>query len=103
MNRMREKKRYLLVKFDSPSQLSAEEAKHLVYESLFQLVGEYGASKAALQFKNFDAEGQRASLKCASAMLEQVIAALALKRTSKGREVAMHVISVSGSASKIEG
>ena len=93
---MREKKRYLLVKFHGDEKLTGETAKHLIYEAVFQFVGELGASKAAVQLMTFDAKTQSAVVKCATAMLEESIAAFALKKFWHKKPIRIETIKASG-------
>lgn len=79
---MLEKKRYLLVEIavEGGGKLGEREAKHLLYAAAFEFLGELGAARAGLRFKVFDEGFQRAVIKCRTDSLEQVVAALALKR-----------------------
>jgi RNase P/RNase MRP subunit POP5 len=94
---VREKKRYLVVRLFARKEFDEVLAKRLVYEAVFQLLGEFGASRAAVQLKGFDAGRQELLLKCAASELEGVVAALALKRFFGGEGVALRVSRVSGS------
>ncbi len=98
---MMEKKRYLLLAFERAEPLQAEEAKNLAYEALFSLLGEAGAAKARITWKDFDEKEQKGVLKCSTGMLDKVVAALALKRYWKGGDVAIRVQRVSGEIGKI--
>lgn len=99
---MREKKRYLLVKFESDGgSLDEKAAKHLVYNAVFELLGEAGAARAGAQLKEFDAKRQAGVVKCQTLMLEKAIAALALKRFDAGKNVAIRLEKISGSIGKI--
>ncbi|MFH0971305.1 MAG: Rpp14/Pop5 family protein [Candidatus Micrarchaeota archaeon] len=97
---MREKRRYLQFQLISQKRLSEEDAKHLVYEAVFQLVGEQGASEAALQLKAFDGGKQLLLLKCASKAHQKVIAALALKTIFRGGKVALRLQRIYGTLMK---
>ncbi len=78
---MLEKKRYLLVEIAvENTRLGEREAKHLLYAAAFEFLGELGAACAGLRFKAFDERAQRSVIKCRTDSLEQVVAALALKR-----------------------
>lgn len=99
---MREKKRYLLVKFHFDEKLNGETAKHLVYEALFQFVGELGASKAAVQLMKFNDKTQTAVVKCATAMLEETIAAFALKKFWHKKPVRIETLKASGLINRLK-
>ncbi|MEW5955499.1 MAG: Rpp14/Pop5 family protein [Candidatus Micrarchaeota archaeon] len=99
---MREKKRYLLLKIESPQPFLAEEAKRLAYSAVFELLGEAGASRAGFALKEFNESKQQAIVRCANASsLEQVIAALAAKRFYEGKDVAIRLLRVSGMIGKL--
>ncbi len=95
---MREKKRFLLLKFENSAlqPLDEKNAKHLVYNAVFELLGEAGASRAGAQLKHFDAQKQEGVVKCQTAMLEKTIAALALKRNDLGKDCCIRLLKISG-------
>ncbi|MFH1258165.1 MAG: Rpp14/Pop5 family protein [Candidatus Micrarchaeota archaeon] len=97
---MREKRRYLQLQIISQKKFSEEEAKHLIYESVFQLLGEQGASEAALQVKAFDFENQKALVKCSLSSYQKVIAALALKAKFRDLPVSIRLQKVYGTLEK---
>jgi len=97
---MREKKRYLLIAIEGPA-VDEDSAKHLVYEAVFQFLGEAGAAEAGVRFKEFDAEKNRAVIRCANAAVEKVVAALAAKRYWQGKDVALRVKRISGMIGKL--
>ena len=99
---MRESKRYLLARIQGPM-VDDRMAKHLAYEAVFQLIGEAGAAEAGFQFKEFNPDGQGIIVKCRTAGLEKVIAALAAKRRWKGGDVAIRLVRVSGAISALPG
>lgn len=99
---MREKKRYLLVKFTGEEKLTSETVKHLVYEAIFQFIGELGASKAAVQVIKFDAKTQTGVVKCATAMLEETIAAFALKRYWHKKPVRIETLKATGLINRLK-
>ena len=99
---MREKKRYLLLKIDSPTPLAEDAAKDLVYTAVFEMLGEAGASRAGIGFKEFNETKQQVIVRCANASLEQVIAALAAKRFHGGKDVAIRLLRVSGMIGKLK-
>ncbi|MFA6048621.1 MAG: Rpp14/Pop5 family protein [Candidatus Micrarchaeia archaeon] len=99
---MREKKRYLLAKFECDGgSFDEKAAKHLVYNAVFELLGEAGAARAGVQLKEFDAKKQLGAIKCQTIMLEKTIAALALKRFDAGKNVAIRLEKISGNIGKI--
>jgi len=79
---MQEKKRYILVSFESQHKLSKIDASKLVQAAMLEGIGELGASKAKAFLKEFDEESQRGVVKCQTVMLKEVLACLALKATA---------------------
>lgn len=111
---MLEKKRYLLVAIDGPT-VTEETARHLLYEAIFEALGDIGASKAGVQLKVLEKkkndsplagdavgkERQMAVVKCKLAALDSVLAALAIKRKWKTQDVALRVVKISGAIGKL--
>jgi len=98
---MREKKRYILAQIEGPA-VDERAAKHLAYEAVFQLLGEAGAAEAGFQFKEFHPPDM-VVVKCRTAGLERVVAALAAKRRWKGADAAIRVRKISGMISNVAG
>lgn len=97
---MREKKRYVTLKIERDGEaLDGFKAKRLLSQSVLDVLGQAGAAEAAFSVKAFDAETQRAVVKCSTKSLERVIAALALKRFFDGKSVALRVEKLAGSYS----
>jgi len=99
---MREKKRYLLLQIDSPTPFAGDAAKDLIYAAVFEMLGEAGASRAGVGFKEFYEARQQAIVRCANASIEQVIAAFAAKRFHGGKDVAIRLLRISGMIGKLE-
>ncbi len=109
---MIDKKRYLLLAIDGPT-VNEETAKHLVYEAVFEALGEIGASHANVQLKTLEiktndlhtlAPGEKRQLavvKCKLAALDSVLAALSLKRKFRGGDVALRLLKISGAIVKV--
>lgn len=98
---MLEKKRYVQFQLERAQPASAEEAKHLVYEALFDWLGQQGAAQAGTQFKAFDEKTQQGIVKCKPKAVELVIAALAAKRFYRKESVALRTLRVSGAIGKL--
>ncbi len=119
---MRPKKRYLLVAIEggaathagktaSPTATTAgtaspafgaQEAKDIIYRAVSALWGEAGVSKAALRIIAFDEKKQEAIVRCSLESLEQVIAALALCTSWRGRPLALRVKRITGIVAKLK-
>lgn len=99
---MKEKKRYILVQADG---LPADEKalKTAAYEAAFEWLGDKGVSDARVQFVRGEAGKAEFWLKCSTKGLEDVVAALALKRFFQGKDVALRVVRVAGSVPRLEG
>lgn len=98
---MREKKRYLKIIVESEKKLGEEEAKHLIHESIFSMLGELGASQARVFLKEWNEKKQEGILVCNNEMVEEVVASLALKRFFKEKDVAIRLIKKSGTIKRI--
>ena len=96
-----EKKRYLLLQVECPRKLSAEEAKHAVYEAVFGMLGEEGAAKAGVAAKAFDDARQEMVVKCATSRLDFVITAIAAKVEFRGSPIALRLKKISGMIGKL--
>ena len=99
---MREKKRYLKIKVEAEKPVGETEAKHLVYEAVFSMLSELGASKASAFLKEWSEEKQEGIVRCANAYVYDVTAALAAKRYWRGQDVAVRVEKISGSIKGLE-
>jgi len=93
---IREKKRWLLLRFDGQGGLSEAETRRACNDAVLSFLGESGASGA--NFKLAAYRGGTALASCSLASLEQVAAALALKRFHDGKGIAIRLVSISGSA-----
>ncbi len=71
-----------------------------MYEALFQLVGERGASEAALNLKAFDYEKQIILVKCSLKSHQTVIASLALKKSFRREEISIRLQRIYGTLEK---
>ncbi len=105
---MKEKKRYILVHADGV--FADEKAlKTVGYDAVFEWLGDKGVSDARVQFIRAEpsSENQPPSrrfwIKCSTKGLEDVVAALALKRFFNGRDVALRIIKVAGSVPRLPG
>ena len=67
-----------------------------VWRAVTQLFGEVGASLTGLTLVNYDAEEKLAVVRTSLATVDMVRAALASITCVAGKEVAVHVLAVSG-------
>ncbi len=98
---IREKGRYLSLRIESPQPVSARDAKHLLYSAVIEFLGEAGASRSRLRWKEFDEKNQAGIARCSLSALEETIAAIALKRFWQGRDVAIRLEKMSGAIGKL--
>ena len=98
---MREKGRYLQLRVESTAPVTARDAKYLLYSAAIDFLGEAGASRSRLRWKEFDEKTQRGIARCSLAALEETIAAIALKRFWQGKDVALRLEKMSGAISKL--
>lgn len=98
---MQEKKRYILVSFESQHRLPKVDASKLVQSALLEGVGELGASKAKAFLKEFDEESQRGIVKCQTLMLKEVLACLALKSVYAATPIAIRTWKISGAIANL--
>lgn len=100
---MRMKKRWLLytIQIEQGQKLAPAEARFAINEALFSFFGEAGASRAEARVHEFDEAKQALLIRCNLGSLEQVIAALMLKRFFRSKGVALRLQKLAGSAGSI--
>lgn len=98
---LREKGRYLLLRIESAQPVTARDAKYLLYSAAIEFLGEAGAARSRLRWKEFDEKTQRGVARCSLAGLEETIAAIALKRFWQGKDVALRLEKMSGVIGKL--
>lgn len=98
---IREKGRYLQLRVESTAPVTARDAKYLLYSAAIEFLGEAGAARSRLRWKEFDEKTQRGVARCSLAALEETIAAIALKRFWQGRDVALRLEKMSGAIGKL--
>lgn len=88
--------RYLAIQIDSTESFEEDDVKDTVWNAVFQLFGEYGASKAGLFLINYDKQKNQAVLRCSHKALPMVHASVASITKIKGKPTALHVLKISG-------
>jgi RNase P/RNase MRP subunit POP5 len=76
--------------------LEEDDVKDAVWNAVFQLFGEYGASKAGLFLINYDKQKKEAVLRCSHKALPVVHAAIVSITKIKDKPAALHVLKISG-------
>lgn len=67
-----------------------------IWNMLYQLFGEFGASQAALSFISFDHKRQIITLRCSHTTLDMVKTTIAAVSEIRGKHAFLQVIKVSG-------
>jgi len=92
----RAKRRYLAVQLEMDGIPSDKELMDAVWGSVVRFYGEVGASLTYMTLISFDVSCKVAVIRTSLEMLDSVRAALACTTSIAGKNVAMHVLSVSG-------
>ena len=90
------KRRYLALQIECESLPSERELIDAVWAAVTKLYGEVGASTTGLSLINFDNELKIAIIRVSLAALGPVKASLATITSISGKDMAVHVLSVSG-------
>lgn len=99
MPTMREKKRYLHLRFECGRALSENEARDELYNAVLSFIGELGFSKAKPKLVEF--KDNSGILLCSNEEVQRVKAALALVSRVGGTDGSIRVLKVSGIAGKV--
>ena len=90
------KRRYLALTIDSSEICSANDFIDAVWDSIAKLYGEHGCSTVSMSLISFDSEKKSAVLRAGHTNLEMVRTALASITEISGKQVAVHVLRISG-------
>lgn len=90
------RRRYLALQLDCEGAVDSQEFMNAVWSAVLKLFGEYGASKTGLVLIDFDVERRFAIVRVANAAVDTVRAAIASITNIGNRQVAVHVVMVSG-------
>jgi len=96
---MREKRRYIHLRFECSCRLSESEAREELYRAILSFLGELGFSKANPRLVEFS--GNSGILLCSNSEVQKVKAALALATKVKGEDGCIRVLKVSGMMGKL--
>jgi len=89
------------IQTEDGQKLAGADARLAVNEALFSFLGEVGAAKAQARVHEFDPAQQAMLMRCSLHSLEEVIAALMLKRFFKGKGIALRLEKLAGSAGSV--
>mgnify|MGYP001037252461 CR=1 FL=1 len=92
----RTSQRYVLVKFLPSQSLSAEAIERSVYQSIKQMLGEFGSAEMSARMIGFDDSSNKAVFRCNAPSVEKLRAVLALMTQMEGNPVAAMVLRSSG-------
>lgn len=90
------RRRYLALKVDSDDQLESSAVSDAIWNAILRLFGEVGASQAGLYTVRSDREKNLVVLRCSHKALPMVRASVASITSVDGKQVAIHVLRVSG-------
>jgi RNase P/RNase MRP subunit POP5 len=90
------KRRYLAVSIDSHETVSSHVFMGTVWDAVSKLFGEYGASQVGLSLIDYDETKRLAVLRAWHKTIEMVRTALASITHIEDKQVALHVLAVSG-------
>jgi ribonuclease P/MRP protein subunit POP5 len=90
------KQRYLALRAECDQPLGEKEVMNAVWDTIYQLFGEYGASQTALSKISWDEERKTLTVRCSHKMLDAVRAAIAAITVMDGKRAVIRVVAVSG-------
>lgn len=96
---MREKRRYIHLRFECSRRLSESEARDELYNAILSFIGELGFSKAHPKLVEF--RDNSGVLLCSNQEVQKVKAALALVSKVRGEDGCVRVLKVSGMLNKL--
>ena len=99
----RTKRRYLALRLDSEAVPSQKEFSDAVWRAVGQLFGEVGASLTGLALIDYCVEEKLAVVRTSLVTVDMVRAALASITCVAGKEMAVHVLAVSGTLKSLYG
>jgi len=90
------RRRYLALRVLSKQSVSKRDVMDAVWNAVFQLFGEYGASQTNLTFIEYNSEKSWGIVRCSHKAVEMVRASVASVTEINGKPVAIDVLRVSG-------
>jgi len=89
------RRRYLAIKLETEETFEKRKIINAIWDSIYQLFGEYGASKTGLSMIEHKEE-KLLMLRCHHKAVDMIRAAIAFITKIEDKPIAMHVIAVSG-------
>jgi ribonuclease P/MRP protein subunit POP5 len=98
---MREKWRYISFRLEAEGELSASEAKEGIEKGMIRFLGELGASVAKPKVLEYDGAKREGIVRCETAGVGEVRAALALINNLGGKRCAVRTLKTSGTIASL--
>ena len=92
----------MALRAESPQPLDERDVMNALWDTVYQLYGEFGASQTALHQVSWDSETTTLVIRCSHKMLEPVWAAAAAITTVEETRVAIRVVAVSGTLKALQ-
>ena len=92
----RVRRRYLALRVVSEQHLDERDVMDAVWKAVFELFGEYGASRTNVSLMEYDPQRNHAVVRCSHTALERVRASIASITEIDGKPAVIRVIGVSG-------
>ncbi len=98
---MREKWRYISFRLECEGSIPASEAKDGIEKGMLRFIGELGAAKARPKVLEYDGATMEGIVRCETAGLPEVRAALALISSIANRKCAVRTLKTSGTIARL--
>jgi len=92
----------LALRSESDQPLKEKDMMDAIWDMVYQLFGEFGASQTGLYKIRWDDEKRILVVRCSHKALEMVRAAVAAVTMINGRSCALHVVAVSGTLKALQ-
>ncbi len=99
---LKERKRYILFKINSGSEVEKEDVSKLVTKAGLQFLGEFGMARAGIQFLAETWNGKTGIISVNHDYVDETKACLALVKEYNGKPIAISCLKVSGSVEKLK-
>lgn len=90
------RRRYFAIKLETEEKIDKGKVVNAIWNAIYELFGDYGASKAGLTVIDYMEEEKLLILRCYHKAVDMVRAAIAFVTKIEEKPVAMHVIAISG-------
>lgn len=90
------RRRYFAIKLETAEEIDKRKVVNAIWNAIYELFGDYGASKTGLATIDYKEEDKLLILRCHHKAVDMVRAAIAFITKIDNKPIAMHVIAVSG-------